>query len=91
MAVMDAIGRMRVWIDIMHALLRDEVDISDITVQEAILVAVGTADDWIDVNQSSFNDALPEPFGAWATPRQKAALLAFVLMERYRVNISIPS
>lgn len=44
--------------------------------------AVDAIDDWIDANQTSFNQALPAPFRTGATLAQKATLFGFVLWRR---------
>jgi hypothetical protein len=85
MATMDATDRAQAWINIMKT-LSSEVDVGDSAVRAAILAAVEDADDWVDTNQSSYNAALPDPFATWATPRQKAALLTFVLHERFNAG-----
>jgi hypothetical protein len=47
--------------------------------------ALDAADDWADANAASFNTALPVAARTSLTPRQKAALLLFVVNERYGV------
>lgn len=47
-----------------------------------LLAAVAAVDDWMDANQTSFNQALPSPFRQAADPVHKAELLGFVLMRR---------
>jgi len=71
---MESENRHFVW-DIFRNLVRHLVSSVNI-IREA---AVNAADDWADANQASYNAALPEPFATWATPRQKAALLAWVI------------
>lgn len=85
MAVMGIADRARAWINVMK-ILSSELDVGDSTVRNAILVAVDDVDDWIDANQASYNAALPEPFKTWSTTRQKAAVLAFVLHERFNAG-----
>jgi len=85
MAVMDATDRAQAWINIMRT-LRTEVDLSDSSVRDAILAAVADVDDWVDDNQASYVAALPEPFKSTSTPRQKAAVLALVLHERFNTG-----
>ena len=85
MAVMNAADRAKAWITIMK-ILSSEVDVGDSGMRDAILAAVGAVDDWIDANQASYATALPEPFKTWSTARQKAAVLAFVLHQRFNVG-----
>lgn len=49
---------------------------------EAIKDAFAIVDQWVDDNQASFNNVLPEPFKSVATPEQKAMLLCYVVMKR---------
>lgn len=85
MAVMDTVGKARAWINALRA-IGNEVDIGDAAVRDAVLAAVGAADNWVDANQASYVTDLPEPFKSWSTSRQKAAVLAFVLHERFNVG-----
>lgn len=47
-----------------------------------LAAAVAAVDDWIDANQTSFNQALPAAFRTGATTVQKAWLFAYVLWRR---------
>ncbi len=44
--------------------------------------AVDALDDWVEVNASSLNSALPQPFRGSATLEQKAIMLAYVALRR---------
>lgn len=44
--------------------------------------AVDSIDDWIDANQTSFNNALPVPFRTSASLPQKTFLFCYVAMRR---------
>ena len=44
--------------------------------------AVNATDDWIDANQTSFNNALPVPFRTSASLAQKTFLFCYVAMRR---------
>lgn len=44
--------------------------------------AVNATDDWIDANQTSFNNALPVPFRTSANLTQKTFLFCYVAMRR---------
>jgi hypothetical protein len=50
----------------------------------SLQAAVVAADNWATANAASFNAALPEPFKSTATAGQKAELLAFVALKRWR-------
>lgn len=44
--------------------------------------AIDATDDWIDSNQTSFNNALPAPFRTSASLTQKTFLFCYVAMRR---------
>lgn len=44
--------------------------------------ALDATDDWIDANQTSFNNALPQPFRTQASLAQKTFLFCYVAMRR---------
>lgn len=44
--------------------------------------AVNATDDWIEANQTSFNNALPVPFRTSASLVQKTFLFCYVAMRR---------
>lgn len=44
--------------------------------------ALNATDDWIDANQTSFNNALPTPFRTSASLTQKTFLFCYVAMRR---------
>lgn len=44
--------------------------------------AIDATDDWIEANQTSFNNALPQPFRGSATLTQKTFLFCYVAMRR---------
>lgn len=47
-----------------------------------IKAAFDAADTWVEANQASFNQSLPEPFKSTATLQQKSVLMAYVVMKR---------
>lgn len=47
---------------------------------------VDAIDDWIEANQPSFNQALPQPFRSNATAKEKAEALVFVVNQRWEVT-----
>ena len=50
-----------------------------------MLAAVNAVDQWVDDNQISFNNSLPEPAKTNLTAIQKANLLKMVVEKRYEV------
>jgi hypothetical protein len=86
MTTMSEAERVWTWTGLISQ-MRREVDVGDPAVRNEILAAVEATDDWVDANQSSYNTALPAAFKTWATPRQKALLLAMVLMRRHDSNV----
>jgi hypothetical protein len=76
MAVMNATERLRARIGVIrnYALNR--------FVKTEIAAAVAAADDWIDTNQTSFNNALPVNFRTNATLAEKTLLFCVVAMRR---------
>ncbi len=49
--------------------------------------AVDAADDWVDANQVSYNNALPTAAKTQLTAAQKALLLAVVLRKRFGAGV----
>lgn len=47
-----------------------------------LIAAMAAADEWLDDNAQSFNQALPVPFRTTATLQQKAALLIYLARKR---------
>lgn len=80
MALLDATSRQRVWAQAMRDIPRD-VGLPEITKQE-LKAAMDAMDDWIEAQQLTFNLALPQPFRAAATGRQKSVLFMMVLARR---------
>lgn len=52
--------------------------------KDDLLAAAQAIDGWIDANQASFNNALPEPFKSGANASQKAALFMCIVERRFR-------
>lgn len=77
MAVLDALNRSRVWAQLM----RDQIAVQGMTKAD-LRAAVDATDQWIDDNQTSFNNALPNPFRTSATLVQKTLLFCYVAMRR---------
>ena len=77
--------RRRVWTGLMGfwSRVRELLGAFD---KDGLLDAVGAADDWVDAAQSSYNQALPEPFRSEATADQKALVLVAVIVARQRIQ-----
>ncbi|MGP4092934.1 hypothetical protein [Nonomuraea sp. KM90] len=77
MALLDATARARVaaqW-------MRENVTSCSFNKTD-LAAAVAAADQWVEDNTVSYNQALPLPFRTSATTDQKAAILAYVLWRR---------
>ena len=84
MAALTTTDRSVVWADAMR-------QFSTLTLpcgitKPALRAAVDAADDWADTNASSYNLALPQPARSSLTAKQKALILAFVILRRYEVS-----
>lgn len=76
MAVMSTLERARCLAQAMR-----EAAWPDLT-KPQLLAAVNAADQWVEDNQTSYNQALPAAFRNTATLTQKALLLCLVIMRR---------
>jgi len=47
--------------------------------------AIGAIDQWVEDNQASYNQAIPEPCRAELTLKQKVILLMYVVNRRWEV------
>jgi hypothetical protein len=74
---LDSTGRSRVWAHLMRAAPGGW----PVTKPE-LRAAVDATDDWIEANQTSFNQALPQPFRGSASLIQKTMLFAYVAFRR---------
>ena len=83
MAEMSTAQRLAFWAKFMCHPINSDVW-SGLTKQD-ILAAVNAIDTALDNYQGAMNNWFPEPFKSNATTKQKAALLALVLLERYEV------
>ena len=83
MAVLDEASRTEVWAELMRKYSRDGETIG-ITKQD-LRAAVDALDDFMDANAATINNALPQPAKAELTSAQKALMLSFVVLKRYKV------
>jgi hypothetical protein len=52
-----------------------------------LAAAINAIDDWVDVNATAFNLAIPQPARAQLTTKQKARLLLYVVRRRFEVAV----
>lgn len=50
-----------------------------------VKAAIDAADQWVEDNSTSFNNALPQPARGALSAKQKAALLVWVVRRRFEV------
>jgi hypothetical protein len=80
MAVLQDVDRFDVWAEAMREWSREAQTVG---VNKADLrVAVNAIDDWVNINASAFNAAIPQPARAALTAPQKALLLMYVIQKR---------
>jgi len=51
-----------------------------------LLAAVEATDAWVDANAAAYNAALPQPARSVLTAKQKARLIAAVVLRRWEVS-----
>lgn len=85
MAVLQTQDRQRIW----RGLMRATKDFGSAAgVQKSDLQeAVDAADQWVDDNSASFNNALPVTFRTNASTGQKSLLLVAVVLMRFNVEL----
>lgn len=84
MAVLEESARSGLWAEVMRRLSaeRQAVAIS----KTDLRAAVDAVDDWVEAAAASFNNALPAAARSGLTAKQKAMLLAWVVMKRFEVS-----
>ena len=75
--------RRNIWAKYMSQISSDREQIA--LSKPELLAAVDAIDDWVNDNQTAFNNALPEPAKSDLTATQKAALLMYVVRKRWEV------
>jgi hypothetical protein len=75
---LDETGRFRVFAQAMRDWPGSLTGVTKVQFRDA----VNATDDWIDSNQTSFNNALPLPFRTSANLVQKTFLFCYVAMRR---------
>jgi hypothetical protein len=83
MAVLSDPDRLQVAGDYMSdaSSLRTAIPVTKLEVR----ATVNAIDDWVEANQAAFNLAIPQPARGALTPKEKAALLMYVVQKRYKV------
>ena len=83
MAVLDEASRIEVWAELMRKFSRDGETIG--IIKPDLRAAVDALDDYMDANAAVMNNELPQPARAELTSAQKAIILSFVVLKRYKV------
>lgn len=78
MAVLPTADRLKVAMAFMREALTEATSFT----KPELEAAVAAADDWVEANQTAYNNALPAQFRNKATAAQKAALLGYVVWRR---------
>lgn len=76
---LDATSRFRVLAQWMREL---DIPMPATLTKPDLAAAVAAVDDWIEVNATSFNQALPQPFRTAANLQMKTLLFCYVAMRR---------
>lgn len=82
MAVLSDPDRIAIW----GAFMRDAANLPPGLSKVDLRAAFNAADDWADTNAAAFNTALPVAARTALSSRQKAALLMFVIQQRFVVS-----
>lgn len=81
MAVLSDSERLASWREIMNTLSQSRLSCS--LTKDQLWAAVDAADNWINSNAASYNSALPAVARTGLSAKQKALILAVVIMRRY--------
>jgi len=83
MAVLNEASRIEVWAELMRQYSNDGESIG---INKADLrAAVDALDTFMDNNAAAINSALPQPARGGLTTPQKAIMLSYVVLKRYKV------
>ena len=83
MAVLPNAERVEVWAEYMRQLSNDGESIG--VTKPDLRDAVNALDDFMDANAGVINAAIPQPARGTLTTQQKALLLSYVVLKRYKV------
>lgn len=84
MAALTNADRIAIWQKMMEAMSRANESCS--LTKPQLRAAIDAADDWADTNAAAYNNALPAAARTNLTAKQKAYLLALVIMRRWEVG-----
>ena len=84
MAVLPDSDRANIWAQFMQVLSNDHDPLG--LSKPDLRAAVNAIDDWVNTNAAVFNLAIPQPARTVLTARQKARILALVVLRRYEVS-----
>lgn len=84
MAVLSSVNRAIIWSEIMSLMSLEHEPVS--ITKADLRAAVDAIDQWAEDNATAFNSAIPQPARASLTAKQKARLLAYVVLKRYEVS-----
>lgn len=80
--------RRRIWAYFMRAASTRQELIGTTLNKTQLREAVDAIDDWIDLNATSFNNALPNPAKTQLTTKQKYELFSSVLTLKYNEEVA---
>ena len=83
MAVLDEAARVAVWAELMRKYSNDGETIGITKVD--LRAAINALDDYMNDNAAAMNNELPQPAKGTLTAAQKALVLSFVVLKRYKV------
>ena len=83
MAVLDEASRVEVWAELMRKYSSDGESIG--INKPDLRAAVDALDTFMNTNAATINNALPQPAKSALTVQQKALMLSYVVLKRYRV------
>ena len=83
MAVLDEASRVEVWAELMRKYSSDGESIG--INKPDLRTAVDALDTFMNTNAATINNALPQPAKSALTVQQKALMLSYVVLKRYRV------
>lgn len=82
MALLTESHRLDVWAEWM----REPIGVLGAMTKHDLRAAVDAMDTWIEANQTSLNQAIPQPARSVLTTRQKAMLFLAVVRRRFEVT-----
>jgi len=83
MAILDNAARVEVWADLMRQLSNDGETIG--VTKPELRAVINDLDAFMDAHASDINAAIPQPARGALTVQQKALILSYVVLKRYKV------